>query len=750
MSSALVSIRIDGRLRFPQLEAVESFADAVLRAGRTFGGEAEKIALAFREFAGHRPAQTPWHEVDIALATGVGKTRLAGALIELLMMSGLSESILVLSHRRLLFRRWADVLNVQSPETVVPLLRNHSKLATLSSFVDWRGTSRGSALIVTQTVQALASELERTWPPMHQMDVLDELSSRDDLVVIFDESHHLRSATHSQGAGSWVQTIAQLSPKLVIGLTATPRRERHVLYEYDLKRLLADGIFSKSLTFVVSEPQGDSATSSEEELTVARALALLDQKRLAAEALPLGNPMRNWRPALLLLVPRVAEIDQVKGILTNRLKVNPSRVLTVAGSTVTDKELEVLRDFDSNEHLERDIVVSAFMLDEGWDVKRVSVIAPLRNLASIQNATQVVGRGLRLPAGHRIGHALLDALHVLVSGQQSLLEIRDQVRSAFGEYGADIVIEPTGAHHTGAVIAREDDPRGPFSAYQALRIRLRRLHQPDVRIPVLVPARMTVRIPKHWSIESLDERLSAVDALDASLSQIELDRSPLETDEAVRAVVNDGSFLTRGDVRAALKAWCDAHGKVVPPTMGVPQLKRISRDLLGGSHFDYVSVRDAHEFPLEVDYRCFGPTDDVRRQDGKEPWQPRQWYSTWTKSLYDVARFDSHPEFVAAQMLDGIASVNCWLRNDPRLFRIQLPTGLYSPDFVIWLPDEVLFLEVKGRNLVSDFNEAGRTESLRRFVTALRALETRADFVLIPDDDLEGSILRLVGGRPAR
>lgn len=743
VSSALVSIRIDGRLRFPQLEAVEAFADALLRAGIRLDSSTDELSLAFRQFAGHQKAETPWHELDMALATGVGKTRLAGALIELLILSGMSRSILVLSHRRLLQRRWKEVLVPQSAESVVPLLRDHPGLVTLDSFIDWTGSSRDAPLIVSQTVQALSSELGRPSPPISEMDLLEELGSRDDLVVIFDESHHLRPATHSRDASSWVQTLARLEPKLLIGLTATPRRERHVLYEYGLKRLLSDGLFSKSLTFVVSDATNGAGIRSEEEITASRALALLEQKRRAAHELPEGHPMRNWRPALLILVPHVADIAILAGILTKRLDVDGARILTVAGSTVGEDELEVLRGFDADENLDKDIVIAAFMLDEGWDVKRVSVIAPMRQLASIQNATQVVGRGLRLPAGRRVGHRLLDALHVFISGQQSLLEIRDEVQDAFGSYGADVESALSNAARHGVVVAREESDGANFSLRHRVRIRLIRSRPSVADIPVLVPDRLVTDVPTQWSISDLTERLAAVDAVDAGLSQIELERSPMLLDEAVRAVVSETSYLTRHDVRAALQGWCDAHETDVPPTIGVRQLSRIAHDRLCSAHFEYVSLTEPHQFPVEVEYSCFEATGVVVNH--REAWNLRQWYSGWQKSLYDIARFDSYPEFIAAQLLDGMPSVNVWFRNDPRLFRIHLPTGLYSPDFIVWSGERVILLEVKGKNLLNDFNFAGRTESLNRFVDALRDQDLQASFVVVPDDDLQGSILAAVG-----
>ena len=47
-------------------------------------------------------------------------------------------------------------------------------------------------------------------------------------------------------------------------------------------------------------------------------------------------------------------------------------------------------------------VVSVDKLKEGWDVKNIGVIVALRRLASQALTEQILGRGLRLPYGHRV------------------------------------------------------------------------------------------------------------------------------------------------------------------------------------------------------------------------------------------------------------------------------------------------------------------------------------------------------------
>ena len=58
-------------------------------------------------------------------------------------------------------------------------------------------------------------------------------------------------------------------------------------------------------------------------------------------------------------------------------------------------------------------VVSVSMLKEGWDVKNIYVIAAVRAMESQLLTEQILGRGLRLPFGHRTGVGILDTVEVI-------------------------------------------------------------------------------------------------------------------------------------------------------------------------------------------------------------------------------------------------------------------------------------------------------------------------------------------------
>jgi superfamily II DNA or RNA helicase len=68
-----------------------------------------------------------------------------------------------------------------------------------------------------------------------------------------------------------------------------------------------------------------------------------------------------------------------------------------------------------------EVVIHVAMLKEGWDVKNLYTIIPLRATVSEILAEQTIGRGLRLPFGKITGDPDLDALEIVSHDQYAKL-----------------------------------------------------------------------------------------------------------------------------------------------------------------------------------------------------------------------------------------------------------------------------------------------------------------------------------------
>src|SRR5437867_5027503 len=60
-----------------------------------------------------------------------------------------------------------------------------------------------------------------------------------------------------------------------------------------------------------------------------------------------------------------------------------------------------------------EIVIHVNMLKEGWDVTNLYTIVPLRAANARTLIEQSIGRGLRLPYGHRTGVTTVDRLNIV-------------------------------------------------------------------------------------------------------------------------------------------------------------------------------------------------------------------------------------------------------------------------------------------------------------------------------------------------
>src|SRR6516165_89834 len=104
-------------LRPPQAEALRALRDALLRLPtqlRRCSPEQRREFLAVKEGWTHAFHPT----FTFALATGVGKTRLAGAVIAFLWLTGEAQVFLILAPRRAVLRRFENALDPRFREYI--------------------------------------------------------------------------------------------------------------------------------------------------------------------------------------------------------------------------------------------------------------------------------------------------------------------------------------------------------------------------------------------------------------------------------------------------------------------------------------------------------------------------------------------------------------------------------------------------------------------------------------------------------
>ena len=140
------------------------------------------------------------------------------------------------------------------------------------------------------------------------------------------------------------------------------------------------------------------------------------------------------------------------------------------------------------------------------------VVVPLRAMATYQNAVQSMGRGLWLPAGHRVEDSEVDTLDVLCFGKETFEEIMQQATKQFGR-------GPDGAAAIGIADPHQDEDRSDLTK----------------RITIGTQQRVTFEIPNVRRIHpepDLDFEIAKAPSLQivSGIDIVSLDRIAAEED----------------------------------------------------------------------------------------------------------------------------------------------------------------------------------------------------------------------------
>jgi len=376
-----------------------------------------EIAKAL-EFAAHGA------ELVADLATGVGKTYIAGGLLDYLQQQGV-RNVVIITPGSTIQRKTVNNLTPGHPK----YLRGLQCRLVVITLDDVETGTVGQALrdpdkfkVFVLTVQSLlrpdTKDNRRAHRP-HEMlgEALSAyLATCGDLVVIADEHHTYFGST----ARRFQAAVEDLKPMAVVGLTATPHpsTEPHVVYRYELAEAIADGYVKIPVLVARTDGHKDLRTQ------LADGVALLDAKDTAMRTYCDTTQQAYVRPVMFVVAEKIDDAARIRDMLAGPdLLADPDQVLLVT----SDQPDEVLGQLDALEDETSKVraVVSVSMLKEGWDVKNIYVIAAVRTLESSLLTEQILGRGLRLPFGKRTGVGMLDTVEVI-----SHHSFRDLLRDA--------------------------------------------------------------------------------------------------------------------------------------------------------------------------------------------------------------------------------------------------------------------------------------------------------------------------------
>ncbi|GAA1621091.1 DEAD/DEAH box helicase [Leucobacter chromiireducens] len=365
-------------------------------------------------------------EVIADLATGVGKTYLAAALIDYLAQSGVRNVLLVTPGKTVLEKTLRNFTPGDSKYVSGAVAR--PLLVTADNFN--RGEV-GDALHDPNRLKLFVFNVQTLIKPTVKANrrtyleneaiggaLYEHLQSADDLVVIVDEHHVVRESAKKFNAA-----ISDLGARTVVGLTATPDKKDvdagKVVFSYSLAEAIADHYVKVPAVVYRSDGRRDLETQ------------LADACLLRANREPLWHQyaeaagVPEVHPVLFIVCQSIADANSVATTLRRDDMLPGDGEVLLITSESSDEALRMLADVERPESPVR-AIVSVDKLKEGWDVKNIAVIMAHRALASEALTEQILGRGLRLPFGRRVGVPAIDMVDIVAhESYETLLRNRD-------------------------------------------------------------------------------------------------------------------------------------------------------------------------------------------------------------------------------------------------------------------------------------------------------------------------------------
>jgi type III restriction enzyme len=771
-----------------------------------FGGPTGEL-----EASGINPEDELWARSAFKLATGAGKTKCMSLAIvwsyfhSLREGSDMARHFVVVAPNLTVFERLKEDFR---PEGGGPDIFMRDPLIPSEWKGDWNfsvvlqdeasGASAGGVLYLSNIHRLFEPREDRSrepetyaWagPAVSKRKVLatgeelrERITAHKRLMILNDEAHHVWDA-----GSAWNQAIRSLHDTLrkrggegivaQLDFSATPKNDKgvvfpHVVCDTPLGEAVDAGIVKTPVIGksrqIVEIAHDDAAYRFEAHLRVG-------YERWRRSRDEWGGSRK--KPLLFVMCENTESADQI----TNRLNADPVfaelngktinlhtnlkgkvKKQKIEGRTVevfvedekaiSDDDLKALRrisrDLDANES-HYTCIVSVLMLREGWDVRNVTTIVPLRPLTARSNILpeQTLGRGLR---------------RMTPPGQANELVTVVEHPSFINLYEQELEQE-------GLPITIEEVEKVPATSVTIFPDETKDFDKLDIELPGLTAAHEIQPKLEGLSIADIQEAFKVYKALPLGTStaaDIEYEGRALITDELVESMkislplLQNGltaiSFFTR-----ELETACRVQNT---HTILAPLLQTFLGEMLFGEKVSLVDSRltsrlsdqDVREHIRAV----FVPlirkrtvTTEKRTAEGVAKslrnWKPFQ--ATFSenrpveragKTLFNLVPCNRSLEVATTQFLDKASDVVAFAKNaGPQALRIDYLTAdhrlaFYTPDFFVRGSEKHYFLvETKGRQ---DQDVPRKGNAAVEWCKSASKSGRRWEYVFVPQAIMEG------------
>ena len=336
----------------------------------------------------------------LAMATGTGKTYTAFQIVYRLIKSGLKSKILYIADR--------NVLVDQSIEQDFSLLKKIIHKINYGQDKNDKITSYGIYFALYQ--QLIGDDGEKRYEKLFKPGFFD--------LIIVDECHRGSAKADSQ----WREILEYFSSAVQLGMTATPKEDRYVsnisyfgepVYKYSLNEGIQDGFLAP---FKVIEPvlniangwrplkgQTDIYGNEIEDriynnIDYDYNIVLQDRVRAVAEEITNYLKQSDRMQKTIVFCASEDSAERMRKELSNLnsdiMKEHPDYVVRITSSDNYGKSK--LLYFTSIAQSYPVIATTSELLSTGVDTKTVKLIAIDKNISSMTQFKQIIGRGPRI------------------------------------------------------------------------------------------------------------------------------------------------------------------------------------------------------------------------------------------------------------------------------------------------------------------------------------------------------------------
>ena len=240
---------------------------------------------------------------------------------------------------------------------------------------------------------------------------LIQVIAQQNPVVIVDESHNFRTNLRDE-------MLANLNPRFILELTATPRDKSNIVSFVDAMQLKKENMVKLP---VIVENRNSPRDVLSAAIRMRNGLEKLAKENEA-------NGGRYIRPIVLFQAqPKTDEdnvtFDKIKqqlidvGIPENQIKIKTANKDELRGIDLMSRDCEVR------------YIITVNALKEGWDCPFAYILATLANKTSKVDVEQILGRILRQPYTTQHGISLLNLSYVFTSSNDFRNTIDGIIRS---------------------------------------------------------------------------------------------------------------------------------------------------------------------------------------------------------------------------------------------------------------------------------------------------------------------------------